>query len=177
LKSWIIIDGFKITGAVNEGVRFNGNLYSDIIIRNCIVYSNGREGITISEVDKIAIENCLVYNNTGMGIKTVGAVNGLKVSNCTVYGNSRGLHLLGDGTVRDCIVTNNPVGIYGNTSHIVTYCDVYGNTTNYSGTVTAGAGCISADPLFVNPGTDFHLLPASPCIGTASDSNDMGYRY
>ncbi len=60
------------------------------------------------------------------------------------------------------------LGLWNNTS------GSYDNLTK----ITVGSHCISADPLFVNPGSgDFHLGGGSPCIGTASDNGDMGYRY
>jgi hypothetical protein len=37
-----------------------------------------------------------------------------------------------------------------------------------------GVGNISADPMFVDPQNDFHLLPGSPAIGTGPDGRDMG---
>jgi hypothetical protein len=39
-------------------------------------------------------------------------------------------------------------------------------------------GCFRASPLFVDPGSlDFRLMPASPCIGKASDGGDLGCRF
>ena len=123
------------------------------------------------------IENCLIYNNTGTAIKTSVTVENLKVSNCTIYGNSKGLNLVGNGTLKDCIITNNTTGVSSGSSHFITYSDIWNNLTDFSGGISAGTGCINLDPVFVNPGTDFHLQPTSPCIGTDSQGNDMGYHF
>ena len=74
-------------------------------------------------------------------------------------------------------------GVYqSNSTYSFEYSDVYDCTSgNYSG-VTAGVGCISANPLYVNAGTDFHLGTGSPCINTGdpsiydtdSSQSDMG---
>ena len=58
----------------------------------------------------------------------------------------------------------------------ITYSDVWSNGTNYYG-ISAGTGCISANPLWVDPvNGDFTLDASSPCKGAASDGGDMGYR-
>ena len=68
----------------------------------------------------------------------------------------------------------------GDASQVVINSDVW-NTTNYSGGASTGTGCINppdgSDPCYVSPDTDFHLLAGSPCIGTASDGTNMGYKY
>ena len=86
------------------------------------------------------------------------------------------------GEIKDCIIANNTtygVRLYNNAAVTVSYTDCWGNGTNYSGNViTYGAGCISANPLWVNPDAgDFHLQGGSPCDNTGSDGGDMGYRY
>ena len=51
------------------------------------------------------------------------------------------------------------------------YNDVWNNFGgNYIG-LTAGAHDISADPLFINSGSDFHLSAGSPCIDAGDPSN------
>jgi len=54
----------------------------------------------------------------------------------------------------------------------ITYDDAWDNTPDdYSGHAVPGTGCISADPLFVDPSTgDYHSQRGSPCID-AGDNN------
>ena len=86
--------------------------------------------------------------------------------------------------VTNCIICANPTqesgasgtGIYKQGgSMTVTYSDVYGNATNYSG-VTSGVGTISAVALFADPASfDYHLTTGSPCDGTGTpEGTDMG---
>ncbi len=81
-------------------------------------------------------------------------------------------------TVKHNIVTNTTgTGIQSGGTPVAapTYCDVWGNTTNYGG-CAAGTGCISLDPLYVNAaGGDYHLALHSPAIDAgdpAPASND-----
>jgi len=176
-RNYVVIDGFEITGG-RDGIFFDGDGYTYHVIRNCEIYDNGRDGIRAYEADKVTIEGSLLYGNTDAGIRTISTVNDLEVSGCTIYDNNDGLYLAGNSLITDCIITNNTTeGVIGDASgDVVTYCDVWGNGTNYSG-ATAGTGCISADPCFVNPGVDFGLLAGSSCIAAASDGEDMGYAY
>ena len=155
------------------------------VIRNCRVTANTNNGIDIANGDNNLFFNNAIYlngsGNDGINI-TSDALNS-EVIQCVIYGHERGIYAGSGATinVRDCIITNNSnfgVRKYGGDSVItITYSNVWNNNTDYSG-VTAGTGCISANPLFVNPAAgDFHLGSGSPSIGTASDSNDMGYRY
>ncbi len=53
-------------------------------------------------------------------------------------------------------------------------CDVL----ELAGSHRPSEGYFSADPMFVNrKAADYRLLPASPCIGRASDGGDVGCRY
>ena len=177
-KNYIAIDGFKITGG-RDGIFFDGDGYNYSVVRNCKIYSNGRDGIRIYQADRVTVEKCLLYGNTGAGIKTADGADELQVSKCGMYGNAKGLDLAGSSAVEDCIITNNTTyGVQGDASQVVTYSDVWNNTTaDYNGGVSAGTGCVSGDPLFVNPPADFHLSGGSPCIATASDGTNMGYKY
>jgi len=177
-KTYVVIDGFKITGG-RDGVFFDGDGYNYSVIRNCKIYSNGRDGIRIYEGDRVTVEKCLLYGNTtGVGIKSVDSAGELLVNKCGIYGNNRGLDLKGSSDVNDCIITNNTtIGVQGDASQVVTYSDVWNNVTDCNGGTSAGTGCINSDPLYVSAPTDFHLSGGSPCIGAATDGTDMGYKY
>jgi hypothetical protein len=181
---YIVIDGFKLTNA-KFGVQLSNVACTGWIIRNCRVTANTNNGIEISNGDNNLLFNNAIYLNSSSndGVNITSDALNTDVIQCVVYGHERGVYAGSGGTinVRDCIITNNSnfgVRKYGASSAITTtYSDVWNNNTNYSN-CSAGTGCISADPLFENPAAgDFHLDTGSPCIGTASDSGDMGYRY
>ena len=113
------------------------------------------------------------------------------IENCTIYSNNNGdgIHSGAcDGTVANCIITSNTQwGIdSANTLIIdVSYTDTWGNTSgSYDdlAKIIVGGGCISSDPLFVNPPLVLISIsatgsPSSPCDNTGFDGGDMGYRY
>jgi hypothetical protein len=166
-KPWIVIDGFTVRNSKFVGISFRSNAAHGIA-KNCKIYSNTNSGVYADAADYITVENCLIYNNGSLGIRADSGATDLTARNCTVYGNGTGIQVPSSSII-DCI---------NGSGNSITYSDVWGNATNYAGGAAAGTGCISSDPLFVNPaGSDFHLQTGSPCIGTASDGGNMGYEY
>ncbi|MBU0574036.1 MAG: DUF1565 domain-containing protein, partial [Candidatus Margulisbacteria bacterium] len=89
-------------------------------------------------------------------------------------------------TASNNIISSNPVlnvgpgsGSYGirtTSANLITstYNNVFNCATNYNGT-SEGTGDIAQCPQFFDPSSnDYRLYSASPCIGTASDSTNMG---
>jgi hypothetical protein len=78
------------------------------------------------------------------------------------------------GTLSDCILPSIEAlkpGIQ------VEHCCLYGDKP-FLDLAKPGVGCFRASPQFANPNLfDYRLLPASPCIGKASDGGDLGVRY
>jgi predicted outer membrane repeat protein len=161
-------------------------------IYNCVFLRNGcgigRYGSAVGGSafwhGEYALRNCLLVGNTnGHAI----AANGYRVDelsvdlwNCTIADNPNGGVYVyrTDGTglrIRNSIIANNgPSGIYynknGGAEAVLETNNVFGQTEGYQQDAVAGAGSISADPKFVNPGAgDYTLAPRSPCINTASD--------
>lgn len=136
----------------------------------------------------ITVENCIaegVYN--GYAFKTDAGSNHI-IKNCVAYNCYRGIQAQSVNTaVRNSIATGGHYGIYGPV--IATYCDVWNNANNYRGGASVGTGCISEDPLFINPtnhnfylkSTGGHWTPDgwiidnedSPClcVGEPNDDN------
>ena len=186
-KAYVILDGFEIRNANQNGILFSNDSGDNCIIRNCISRNNSTNGIKIDGPDSCTIQNCLIYDNGTNGIELAGNSDPTLIDNCTIYSNNNGdgIHAANSDTiVIDCIITSNMewgIDTYGTVAVSINYSDTWSNTSgSYDDLtkITVGGNCINSDPLFVNPtGGDFHLQPGSPCEGTASDSGDMGYRY
>jgi MYXO-CTERM domain-containing protein len=74
--------------------------------------------------------------------------------------------------VTNTVITNGQNGIYAERGATVSvsHSNVWNNTAaNYTG-VSPGAGCISANPQFATPGSDWRLASSSLCIDSGSAS-------
>lgn len=186
-KLYTTIDGFIVINANSHGVSFTTSSGNYGIIKNCIVYDIGGAtggGIRVDTADYVDIDNCLVFDNAGSGILIASNAEPTDIKKCTVYNSGKGgiKCSASDTTIRDTIVTNSTewgIDIYGTVVVNIDYSDVWNNTSgNYEdlSKITVGSYCISADPCFVDPiNGDFNLGTGSPCIGAASDGNDMGF--
>ena len=180
-SDYIVLDGFTITNG-RYGIYLYGDGVDGWTINNCNVTGNDLEGIYIRGGDDHSIVNSIISDNgaSNSGIYIyIGALN-VDVTQCDVYKGKYGINYSSgcSGDVRNCIVTNAVTnGVKVDSSTVtVTYSDVWSNGTNYYG-ITAGAGCISANPLWTDPvNGDFTLGDSSPCKDAASDGGDMGYR-
>jgi len=186
-KSYTTIDGFTAINAGTHGINFSTSSGSYGIIKNCTAYDiNGGSGggIRVDTADYVDIENCLVFDNAGYGILIASNAEPTDVKHCTVYGNGKsGIRCnASDTTIIDTISTSNSewgVNTYATVAVSIDYSDVWNNTSgSYDNLtkITVGSHCISSNPLFVDAANgDFRLGSGSPCIGTASDSSNMGY--
>lgn len=132
------------------------------IIRNNVITANA-EGIVVgssngSTVVTPTIVNNTIADNTGKGIH-LGLAYGQvmpKVLNNVLMGNG------GCGVKRD---DNRGVPVLG-------FNNVWSNAGGEYCGVAAGINDISVDPLFVHPGTDYHLSPGSPSIDAGNPSSE-----
>ena len=112
------------------------------------------------------------------------------ITNNTITGNNYGIYNNSSSAfwISNNIIANNNYGIHCSEllSPIITYNDVWGNSSgNYYGDCSVGNGNISADPLFVDPGSwdatgnwvqgDYHLQynppeEVSPCIDAGTNT-------
>jgi len=60
----VVIDGFHITGATDDGVQLNDQCARGIV-RNTVVFSNGKRGINIINSDDVDLINNLLFANGG----------------------------------------------------------------------------------------------------------------
>ena len=145
-------------------------------------------GIYVSGSPEAEVKNNLVYSITcgdrwnAYGIRFSGS-DDVSFINNTVYDirmtmyfyDAFGVHISScanfDG--RNNIVTRIKNNVHNTRAFGVSapadvswkYCNVWDADDGlYTGGIIPGTGCISWDPLFVAVGTDFHLIPASPCV-------------
>jgi parallel beta-helix repeat protein len=141
-------------GAIHLRASDNSEVHHNLFFENHC--GNVAGAIVFSECGGGAFyNNTMVENSTDFASHGGGLVVWMS-NNINIYNN---------------IITNNVgIGIYNYSSQNcqLTYNDVWGNQTNYSG-ITPGEGSISLDPLFVGGSPyDFHVTGQSPCI----DSGD-----
>ena len=159
---------------------------SNIVIRNNLIYDTYFRNTSGTESRNWGVRiygsasNIEIYHNTldRVGVPTTytgtGYTYGIRIENNNVH------------TIHSNIITNIEApsaavayGIYTNTSQANLYgCvwNVNGGTSGlYGGGAYADAGCISDDPLYVDPDNfDYHLDSGSPCSGTGMSGEDMG---
>ena len=172
----------SVTIQGNQSKTVGGGIYADAT--STVSMSDGRVVSNTAMIGGGAyltgptthIKHTLWTGNTGTGCYLLFATSGSFIGN-TMNQNTGGAVNLSNAnvTVKHNIVTNTTgTGIQCGGSPIPTrtYCDVWGNTTNYGG-CAPGIGCLSLDPLFVNAaGADYHLALHSPAID-AGDPNPV----
>jgi hypothetical protein len=117
-----------------------------------------------------ALTNCLIY---GMNAATLGGgaylQNGGELFNCTIAGNyasdsGGGIVCSNGGKVINTIIYNNGA-ILGaqwfsyDANATFSYC-----CTTPTNNLPVGTYCTPENPMFENPGSDYHLSDGSPCI-------------
>ena len=60
----VVIDGFHITGAFDDGIQVL-NTSDRAIVRNNVVFANAKRGINVANSDDVLIRNNLAYGNAG----------------------------------------------------------------------------------------------------------------
>ncbi|MBI3563298.1 MAG: hypothetical protein HY080_16465 [Gammaproteobacteria bacterium] len=147
-------------GLGKSGIGLSDNTGNNINVWNNIIYNNNNAGIRFNTN---TLHGCLVYNNTLYQNNTAGSAAGelsndwnfptdaLDVENNIVYPRT-GMAYAG-GTV-------DFGGTFGTVTNNLWY--------NGSGATLGDSSLVLADPQFVTPGTDFHLLTGSMAIDTGS---------
>lgn len=134
----------------------------NLIVGNTFAVSNDGAGCAA------VITNNIIVTTISGGISISGDAVPVITNNTLVAANVAIRHIGNLAVaVTNNIIVASAVGIQG-ANCASDYNNVWGNTTNYSGTV-AGPNDISVDPRFVGGG-DYHLRVTSPCIDMGSNT-------
>ncbi|MBN1648023.1 MAG: cadherin-like beta sandwich domain-containing protein [Spirochaetales bacterium] len=104
----------------------------------------------------------------------------VEITNCTFDANSSAVYSnLSDSEINvlNCIITNTTGwAVYCVTADtiIIDFSDVWNSTLGDYYLTTAGAACISENPLYADYPDDLTITEHSPCRGNGNDGNDMG---
>lgn len=177
----------NLSGGTFNGLFFDGTTVTGSLVTGCAIHGNGDAGVYIGAGNETntAIQFNQIYSNTVEGIHDQSGNASTTIYQNTLYANGTDLVLTGTSTGAN--VRNNignsagsiEVNIATSASGSITmdYNDwlATGNFMSYHGTPTTFAGwktassldtnSISANPLFVTPGSNFNLQGGSPAIG------------
>lgn len=164
----------RIHESSSYGLNIDGGA---LVVDGTRVHDNGSYGVYVLNASA-TLTNLVVHENSSYGVHvrtTTGSYN-VVLNNLTVWSNgSYGVYLYELGGVLTVSLRNSIVAENGSTGVVrsgtpnstVAYNNVWGHSTDYSGTA-AGTGAISANPQFVNTALDnFYLLPSSTSIDAA----------
>jgi uncharacterized protein (TIGR03437 family) len=166
----------------NQSSQFGGGISlfaaGSPLIRNNIISGNNNGGITTANASSALIVQNLITGNMGGGLVPAQGT----IVNNTIANNAIAAI---DGVITGAMLINNLViGAAGVPALLCSTSDSTGTFDNndiYSpgglsfgpqcDQVTGSAGNISADPLFISPGTgNYRLLPGSPAIDAGLNS-------
>ncbi len=183
-------------GAAGGGISLNSagtpTIRDNIITGNSVDTSGGGIGM-VNDSDAVIIDNLIIGNIAaqGGGIATLvpSGANGPTIINNTLAGNSAsqgGAQVYFSGFPNQTQFFNNI--FFGIASQAAVTCDTtystqapvfkFNDAFNPQGATYAGScvgetgtnGNISADPLFINSASDFHLQVTSPVIDAGSNT-------
>jgi len=164
----------KHSGAIgNDGGGANITVRRSIFTGNSTDGNGAVAGIDHSFHPKYyRFENSLIYDNTGnYALYHYGTRNpdGIILTYSTVADNpGGGVYSKDDISLVGSVIANNgPVGVYSDDAGAtLEYNDVWGHTSDYAGSATAGVGSMSIDPSFVDALLeDYRILSGSGVIG------------
>jgi parallel beta-helix repeat protein len=145
-----IVCGFTIHNGScygdNAGIRIQNS--SNVVIRNNVITANRADGIRVYSSSANIVNNTITGNRNGI----MACVS----SNLEVVNN--------------IIVDNTLWGLYSTSWAVInsSYNNIWKHNIDYGigtkGICSPGTGDVSIDPVFADPGRDFHLSSESLCI-------------
>ncbi len=186
----ITIDGNTITA--HHGVDTGGYGGGWTITNNTLVASNSHNGNGIEQSFWGTDVMPTISSNEVRGFATgIDVVDNYKndssvvIDHCTFIDNTVGIDIGAESAdIINCIIAYDPdggtaagTGVDNNAETVnVSYSNVYGNATDYEGTISNGVGTISANANFTDSSNDdYTLLFTSPCIDAGTpEGEDMG---
>ncbi|AKF09344.1 DUF4215 domain-containing protein [Sandaracinus amylolyticus] len=132
---------------------------------------NAIDGLSVRGDASATITSSVIASNpVGVRVATTGTTT---VVGCTLYANSDHVYVSsGTATIRNAILTNgsdDAIDVDGGSASI-SYSNVWGNSTAYEGSVSAGAGMLATNPFYVAPGSDMRLTAGSQCIDAGTST-------
>jgi len=162
-KSYLNISGFYIKNLSSLGYGINISGGAEDIVANNIIESTGLFTYAIyfqynSGTNK-AYNNIVYLGNSGLGFyfrKNAGAPTALAYNNIVI------------GTGLGAIIGDNGITCTSD------YNLIYGPSSQYSGTCSAGVHDVSTDPQFVDSSNgNYHIKPSSPAKNTGITLSDV----
>ncbi len=127
-----IVSGFNIHD--NTGYGIECDVYSDLIIRDCVISANGSTGIQSWSPSRVGADQCTIQNNGFRGMIATG-----DVTNCNISGNG-GIGLVIDGSGgtpivahHNTIIGNSGSGVWiagfisNNNEPQINWCSIHDN--------------------------------------------------
>lgn len=134
--STVILSNLKVYGNTSAGN--GGGIFTDgnVSISGCEVYGNtAASGAGIFLNSAGSISNSLIHDHSGgEGVYSLGTDASGSIANCVIYANNIGIYFYGERNVVNCTVVNNSSGITSATAVTpkVVNTALWGNTTQYS---------------------------------------------
>lgn len=177
-RSTIFDSGTVGGSSTGDGVTNHGTA-AGLEATHCLMYNNGKFAVALASSSTAIITNCTIYNNqqnyVGGEYLASGAVGASPMVNCIVVNTESRVLVKTDqwatlaGSDYNCY--------YGNAANPFNVADT--NYATFALYKAAGQAALSdatfeshsmwADPVFVTPGSDFHLQSGSPCRDAGLD--------
>ena len=179
----VLVQDVEVTGCGTGMIVEESS--TNVVLDDLYLHGNTILGIELQVVFQVTISNCLIISNGFAGLYATYAWGALARHN-TIIGNGFSAppaHYQGgvvldesaDVEVVNNIITGNTHGIQCLSCTGSWFSNlVWGNTVDYAGSASAGAGDLSVDPGFVAATEgDYHLAAGSPAIDVGDPTHSV----
>jgi C1A family cysteine protease len=152
----------------------------DAIVEYCSIHNNTGSGVVVNNPNNphAYVLWSAIRNNASNGVYVTGKPT--DIVNCTIaYNGATGIDYRstsGSPIQNNIIAGNTGYGIScSNATPVITYNDVWGNTSGQYNGCSGGTGSLSQDPVFCDgPNGDVSVHALSPTLNTGVEGTDMG---